>query len=182
MFNVNEEFAAANKNAVDTAVRFAQLALTSTERLMKLQMDTVRTAIEENAKTAKTLSEIKDPKELSAVGTKLAEKMVERATNYSREVYEVASEAQNELTKLTEETLTSYKDKITGNIETALKSAPAGADAAVKAFKSSMAVAADAVETITKAAQQVTSITEANLKAAADTAAQNVKAAAKKSA
>jgi len=45
-----------------------------------------------------------------------------------------------------------------------------------------MAVAADAVETITKAAQQVTSITEANLKAAADTAAQNVKAAAKKAA
>jgi len=44
-------------------------------------------------------------------------------------------------------------------------------DAAVKVFKSFMAVAADAVETITKAAQQVISITEANLKAAAKKAA-----------
>jgi len=182
MFNVNEEFAAANKNAVDTALRFAQLALTSTERLMKLQMETVRTALEENAKTVKAVAEIKDVKELTTMGNKLAEKLVERATTYSREVYEVASEAQSQLSKLTEETLAGYKESITSNIETALKSAPAGADAAVKAFKTSMAVAADAVETITKAAQQVTSITEANLKAAADTAAQNVKAAAKKAA
>jgi len=182
MFNVNEEFAAANKNAVDTALRFAQLALTSTERMMKLQMDTVRTGLEDKAKTAKAVADIKDVKELTAIGNKLAERLVERATNYSREVYEIASEAQSQLTKLTEETLAGYKEGITSNIETALKSAPAGADAAVKAFKTSMAVAADAVETITKAAQQVTSITEANLKAAADTAAQNVKAATKKTA
>ena len=182
MFNLNEEFATANKNAVDTALRFAQLALTSTERLIKLQMDTARSALEENAKTVKAVAEIKDVKELTTMGSKLAEKLVERATNYSREVYEVASEAQSQMSKLTEETLAGYKKGITSKIETALKSAPAGADAAVKAFKTSMAVAADAVETITKAAQQVTSITEANLKAAADTAAQNVKAAAKKAA
>ena len=171
MFNLNKEFAAANKNAVDTALRFAQLALTSTERLMKLQMDTVRTGLEEKAEIAKAVAEIKDVKELTTLGNKIAQRVVERATNYSREVYEVTSEAQSQLTKLTEETLAGYKEGVTSNIETALKSAPAGADAAVKAFKSSMAVAADAVETITKAAQQVISITEANLKAAAKKAA-----------
>jgi phasin family protein len=182
MFNLNEQFAASSKETVDTAMRFTQLALESTERLMKLQLDTVRNTLEENAKTIKAVAAVKDINELSAMRGKAAETLVERATAYSREVYEVASQAQTQMAKLAEETLTTYNEKVMSNIDSALKNAPAGADAAVNAFKSSMAVASEAVETFTKAAKQVTDITEANIKAAANTAAQNVKAAAKKAA
>ncbi len=182
MFKLNEQFIATNKEAVDTAMRFAQLALESTERLMKLQMDTVRSTLEENAKTIKAATAVKDVNELTVIRGKVAEALVERATSYSREVYEVASQAQTQMAKLAEETLTSYNEKVMSSIDSVLKSAPAGAGAAVNAFKSSMAVASEAVETFTKAAKQVTDITEANIKAAANTAAQNVQAATKKAA
>ena len=182
MFNFTEQFNASNKEAIDTATRFAQLALESTERLIKLQIETVRTTLEENAKTLQAAAAAKDINELTATRGKAVETLVERATTYSREVYEVASQAQTKLAKLAEETLSSYNEKVTSGIDKALKSAPAGADAAVNAFKSSMAVASEAVETFTKAAKQVTDITEANIKAAANSAEQSVKAAAKKAA
>lgn len=178
MFNMNEQFAAANKSAVDASMRFAQLALESTERLMKLQVDAVRSTLEENVKTAKAVAEAKDLQELSAIQSKMAEGLVERATSYTREVYEVASQSQSKMAKLAEESLAAGNERVMGAIDTVLKSAPAGSDAAVSAFKSSMGVAAKAVESIAKAAQQVTNITEANIKAAE----QNIKAAAKKAA
>ena len=56
MFNFTEQFNASNKEAIDTATRFAQLALESTERLIKLQIETVRTTLEENAKTLQAVA------------------------------------------------------------------------------------------------------------------------------
>lgn len=182
MFKVNEKFASANKSAMDTTMRFAQLALDSSESLMKLQMGAVRSTIEENLKAAKAVTEVKDPLELAAMQTKIAEGLVERATAYSRDVYEIASKAQSKMAKLAEESLNECNETATSAVETALKTTTPGSDAAANAFKSSMAVAAEAVETITKAAQQVTEITEAGLKAAANTVVQSINTATKKSA
>lgn len=180
MFKVNEKLASANKNAMDTTMRFAQLALDSSESLMKLQMGAVRSTIEENIKAAKAVAEVKDPLELAAMQTKIAEGLVERATAYSREVYEIASQAQSKMAKLAEESLSECAGNAASAAEPPPKTTIPGSDIAANAFKSSMAVAAEAVETITKAAQQVTEITEAGLKAAANTVAQSMNAATKK--
>ena len=56
---------------------------------------------------------------------KLAESGVEKALNFSRSVYEVASQAQAELGKLFEESLSAYTKDMVNVIEKTTKSVPA---------------------------------------------------------
>ncbi len=153
----------------------------SAERLVKLQLEAAKQAIEENAKNVKSLSEMKDLQEVMALRAKLAESGVEKALNYSRSVYEVAAEAQAELTKLFEESLSVYTKDLVNVIEKTTKSAPAGSDLAIAALKSTVAATQAAVDSMTKAAKQAAELASAGVKAAHSTTSSTAKGGSKKS-
>ena len=176
----NEQYPELNKNSVDNALRFAKITMDSAERLVKLQLEAAKQAIEENAKNAKSLSEVKDLQEVVALRAKLAESGVEKALNYSRSVYEVASQAQAELTKLFEESLSAYTKDLVNVIEKTTKSAP-GSDLAVAALKSTVAATQAAVDSMTKATRQVAELADAGVKAAHSATSSTAKGASKKS-
>ena len=82
---------------------------------------------------------------------------------YSRNLYEVASDAQSELSKLAEERMTTFQQAVTETVDQAAKSAPAGSDVAVAAIKSSLAATTAAFDSFTKAAKHVASFTDAGV-------------------
>ncbi|HSS46184.1 MAG TPA: phasin family protein [Burkholderiales bacterium] len=176
----NEQFPELNKSSLENALRFARITMESAERLVKLQLETAKQAIEENAKNTKALSEVKDLQEVVALRTKLAEAGVEKALSYSRNVYEVASQAQAELTKLFEESLSAYTKDLVSAIEKTSKSAPAGSDLAVAALKSTVAATQAAVDSMTKAARQVAELADTGVKAAHSATSSAVKGGSKK--
>ncbi|HVS25885.1 MAG TPA: phasin family protein [Burkholderiales bacterium] len=175
----NEQFPELNKNTLENTLRFAKITMESAERLVKLQLETAKQAIEENAKNAKALSEVKDLQEVVALRTKLAEAGVEKALDYSRSVYEVAAQAQTELAKLFEESLSAYTKDLVGAIEKTSKNAP-GSEMAVAALKSTMAATQAAVDSMTKAAKQVVELADAGVKAAHSATSSAVKDGSKK--
>lgn len=120
-----ESYPELNKNSIDNTLRFAKITMESAERLVKLQLEAAKQAVEENAKNVKSLSEVKDFQEVIALRGKLAESGVEKALNFSRSVYEVASQAQAELGKLFEESLSAYTKDMVNVIEKTTKSVPA---------------------------------------------------------
>lgn len=177
-----EQFTELNQAGVDHALRFSQIALDNTERLFKVQLEASKSALEEGVKNAKAVAEVKDVQELIALRAKLAETGVEKALAFSRSVYEVASEAQAELTKLIEDSLAAYGKGVANFVDRAAKSAPAGSDVAVTALKSTVAATTAAFDTLTKATKQVASFADASVKAATQATAAAVKPTAKKAA
>ena len=67
-----EQFAAANKAAVDSLLSVANTALASAERIANLNFETVRSVVDESMANTKALMDAKDPKEALAIQTSLA--------------------------------------------------------------------------------------------------------------
>jgi hypothetical protein len=98
--------------------------------------------------------------------TTLAQPAVEKAVAYSRSVYEIATQTQEELSKVVEGQFSEMNKNVATALDKAAKNAPAGSDVAVAAVKSAIAAANSAYDSMTKAAKQVAEIAEANVAAA----------------
>jgi phasin family protein len=166
--NVNP-FSEMSRTGFDTAARLTRISVDNAERVISLQLQYAKGTIEQASATAKAATGAKDVQQLLDVRTRSAENAVEWLMNYSRSFYEVASEAQSELSKLAEERMTAFQQAVTESVDQAAKSSPAGSDAAVAAIKSSLAATTAAFDTFTKAAKNVATYTDAGIRAAGKT-------------
>ncbi|GGP26385.1 phasin family protein [Silvimonas amylolytica] len=182
MSQAQQQFAELATGQIETVLRFARLSLDSSERLFKVQVEATRTALEENVKNARALLSVKDAQEAVSLRQKLIESSVEQATTFSRAIFEIASQAQGELSKLYEERAVAFNKELVSSLDRVAKSAPAGADVAVAAVKSTAQATAAAVDSLTKAAKQVAEFTDASVKAATNATAEAVKTASRKTA
>src|SRR5690348_18006223 len=87
---------------VDTAARLAKVSMDSAERAINVQLEYAKGAISQATLNAKALAGAKDVQELMALRSRIAENTLENLMGYSRSLYEVASEAQTEFSKLAE--------------------------------------------------------------------------------
>jgi phasin family protein len=166
MANLNNQFAEINQSAVDAAARLSKVSIESAERMFALQLAFAKAALADATSTARAAASTQDPQQLLALRTKSAEAAMSQMIELSRSLYEVASGAQAEFTKLAEERLSAVQRGVTESVDQAAKSAPAGSDVAVAALKSSMAAATAAFDTFSKAARHATSFSDAGVKAA----------------
>ena len=150
---------------VDTAARFTRISMESTERAFAVQLAFAKGALDQATMNAKALAGARDVQELLALRTRIAESTLEKLMGYSRDLYEVASGAQSELSRLAEERMTTFQQAVTETVDQAAKSAPAGGDVAVAAIKSSLAATTAAFDSFTKAAKHVASFTDAGVRA-----------------
>ena len=179
MYNAQEQFADFNKANVDNAMKIASISLEKTERLMKLNLQSAKVALDNTVYGANAVAGIKDVQELLAVRAKLAEAGMQHAVGYSRGVYEVASQAQSDFSALAEQAWSAYTKGVAAWVEKATKNAPAGSDIAVTALKSTMAATTAAFDQFSKATKQVASFADASVRAATANAAHVAKSATK---
>jgi phasin family protein len=164
MFTAPEQFTDFNKSSIDTVLQFAKISFDAAERLMNLQLQATKESVDQVVRNLKTIAEARDPQQLLDVRNQLTEGGVERVTAYSRSVYDVASHAQSQLSQLIEGRLSELSQSVTSGIDKAVKSAPPGAEVGIAAMKSAVAATTDAVDGFTKAAKQVASFADANVK------------------
>ncbi len=177
MYTTPEQLAAANKTNIEAVLTLANTAFASAERFAALNLNTARAALEEGVNNARALLGAKDLQEVITLQTTLAQPTVEKAIAYSRGVYEISAQTQEELSKLVEEQFAEANKTIASTLDKAAKSAPAGSDVAVAAVKSAIAAANSAYDTMSKAAKQVAEIAEANVAAATNATVKAVGAA-----
>ena len=91
--------------------------------------------------------------------------------------YEISSQAQAQFTALAEEAWSTYTKDTAAWVEKASKSAPAGSEPAVNAFKSTFAASTAAFDQFQKATKQVVSLADASVRAASANAANTAKSA-----
>ena len=159
-------FAEYSRASLEAATRFTRISLDSAERTLAIQLEYAKGALTQASLTARAMSQVQDVEQLLKVRSRLAENAVENFVGYSRSLYEVASDAQSELSKLAEERLSTYQNAVIEAVDQASKTAPGTNDVAVAAVKSSMAAATAAFDSLNKAARQVASYADAGVKVA----------------
>jgi len=179
MYTATEQFADLNKVNVAQATKLAALALENTEKLMKLNMNAAKIVLANSVEGASAAASVKDVQDLMALRAKYAESGVQTATAYTKSLYEISSEAQAQFTALAEEAWSTYTKDAAAWVEKASKSAPAGSEPAVNAFKSTFAASTAAFDQFQRATKQVVSLADASVRAASANAVNAAKAATK---
>lgn len=151
--------------AIDAASKAARISMDSAERTINVQLEYAKGALKQATVTAQAVSQAKDVQELLALRVRLAENAVENLMGYSRSLYEVASEAQAEYSRLAEERMGAFQQAVSESVDKAVLSAPGGSDVAVAAIKSQLAAATAAFDSFTKASRHMASFTDAGLAA-----------------
>lgn len=166
MNKVSEQISSTNKAGVETFMTIANATFAGAERLAALNLNAARSFIEDSASNTRALLAVKDVEALVSLQKSLAQPDAEKATEYSRRVYEIATQTQEALTQLVEAQLSELNKNLNLALDEAVKTAPAGSDLAVNALRSAISAANSAYDSMSKAAKQATEIAEANLAAA----------------
>jgi phasin family protein len=170
MYVTPEQIQAANKANVEAFLAVANAQFAAFEKLATIQASAVKTAFEDSIANTRALLSAKDVQEFATLQHSFAQPALEKAIAYSKSVYEVATGANAELSKVAERRVAEWNENFVTLLDKVSKNAPAGSDVAVAAVKSMLAAANSAYDNLTKVAKQATEIAEANVAAATETA------------
>jgi len=165
-----EQIAAANKANMETLANLTNKAFEGVEKLIELNIQVAKTALNENVENAKRAMSVRDAQQLMALQAEMVQPLAEKMVSYSRHLYNIASETQSAFAKTTESEMQQGAKKLQSMVEEMTKSAPAGSEAAVQAIKQAVAAANSAYETAQKAVKQASDIAQNNFKTATETA------------
>jgi phasin family protein len=161
-----EQFAASNKATVDSLLAVANTALATAERLAALNLGAARSALEDSASATKAVLAVKNPNDAAALQSSVVQPAAEKAADYSRALFEISSESQQQFAKLIEAQFADYQKQVSGIVEQAAKSAPAGSESIVAAMQQVVNSANAAFGNMTAMAKQFTATAQANVAAA----------------
>ncbi len=179
MYAAQEQFAALNKANLEAATRFASVAFGGAERLLEIQLKTAKAALADGVESVSTLATVKDLQQLADVKDTVAQPAFEKAADYMKSLYEIASETQAEFGKLIELQVAGFNKQFVVALDKFAESAPAGSEAGISALKSAIVTGNAAYENLTKVAKQFNDTAKTNVEAAAKRAAPMVKKAKK---
>lgn len=169
MYVTPEQIQAAQKANVETILAVANAQFSAFEKLANLSAGAVKSAFEESMNNTRALMSAKDVQEFVTLQNTFAQPAIEKAIAYSKSLYEVAAEANSELSKVAERRVAEWNENFVTLLDKVSKNAPAGSDVAVAAVKSMLAAANSAYDNMNKVAKQATEIAEANVAAATET-------------
>ena len=166
MYISPEHIAASNKASVETLVGLANTQFATLARLTALNFNVAKSTFEESGSYTKSLLGAKDAQEFAALSATAAQPVLDRAIAYSRGVYEIATQTQAELSKLTQAQAGEFNKNIIGYLDKVARNAPAGSDVAIAAVKSALAVANSACDSVSRVTKQASELAETNFAAA----------------
>lgn len=176
MYQTPEQLIALNKANVETALRFAGIALEGTQRIVDLQLRAAQSALADGIQNARTLSTVRDLEQLATLKDTLVQPSLEKATAYAKQVYDVAAETQSQFGRVVEEQTAEVQKNLIAVLDQMVKSAPAGSEVGIAAVKSTLAAVNSGIDNFTKVAKQFGEATQSNIEAVAN---QSIEAARK---
>jgi phasin family protein len=150
MYQAPENLVEMNKANIDTAMKFAGIALEGAERMIELQLKAAKAAFADSIQGAKALASVKDLQQFAALNDNLTQPSIEKATAYARSVYDVAAATQAEFNKIVEEQVAEFNKQTVAALDKMVKTAPAGSELGIATLKSSIAAVNSAYDNLSK--------------------------------
>jgi phasin family protein len=138
----------------------------SMEKLVDLNINTAKAALENSSATARQLLAAKDAQELFSVTTANTQPSAEKALSYSRQVASIAADTGAEFSRAAESQFAEVNRKVISLVDEVTKNAPAGSETYVSAFKTAISNANAGYEQFTKTTKQAVEAIESNVNAA----------------
>jgi len=179
-----EQLAAAQKANAEVMMGLMRTAFAGLERLTALNISASRDFFNNVVSNTQQALSAKDAGDLSKIGSAIAQPNLDKLTEYSRSIYELASQMQKEVTSVMESQYNSFTKTATSAIDKTTATAPVGGDVFAAAMKSMLNASTKAFDNMNTMAKQLTDIAEANVQAASNATSKAVSAtaaAAKKS-
>src|SRR3954462_5965709 len=169
MYVTPEQIQAAQKANVEALLDVANAQFAAFEKLANINATAVKSAFEDSIANTRALIGAKDVQEFVSLQNSFAQPAIEKAIAYSKSVYEVATDANAELSKVAERRVAEWNENFVSLLDKVSKNAPAGSDVAVAAANSILPAATSAYDNMNRVAKQATEIAEANVSAATET-------------
>lgn len=177
----SEKLQAAQKANLELLQQVNTKVLKGFEQLSHLQISTLRSISEESFANAGKLFAARDPQTFTSVLGSIAQpaQQAERVLEFNRQVYDLVSSVQADITKLGERQAARSTQQVQELVDEIAKNAPAGSESAVAVLKSAVETAGNVMESAQKTAKQAAEIAENGIAAAATAAGQATREATK---
>jgi phasin family protein len=174
-----EQLMAAQKANLEAVFGLTGKAFEGVEKLVELNLQVTKTAMNELADNTKAVLSVKDAQEFLQLQAAMLQPAAEKAAAYARHLYDIASATNADLARIVEAQTSDSQKKMMALVDAQVKNAPAGTENVVALVKSAVAAANNAYETVHKASKQAADVMEANFQAMTTTAVKATQTAAK---
>jgi phasin family protein len=185
MSNPNfEQLTAAQQANAEIMTALLRTAFNGVERLTALNMAASREFFNNTVAGTQQLLAAKDANEAAKLNSELAKPNMEKLVDYSRNVYELVSEMQKEITSVMEAQYSTFSKTANNAVAKAKSSAPVGGDFFAATMQSMLDASSKAFDRMTAMAKQMSDLAETNIQTASKATGKAVSAttaAAKKS-
>ncbi|MFP3563261.1 phasin family protein [Paraburkholderia sp. SIMBA_030] len=171
----NPEQVAAAKANLDAFFGLTGKVFEGVEKLVALNLQVVRSTLAEAQEHMKKAPGTTDPQQWFALQAGFTGPFAEKSLSYGRQVFDIASATQVEVTQLAQAQCERYNGRVQALVEETAKHAPAGSEAAIAAWKSAIAATTTLYETLQKTGQQAVQVAESNFDALTATASKAVR-------
>src|SRR5574343_205751 len=171
MSNANiEQLAQAQKANAEVMMALVRTAFNGIERLTALNMAASREFFNASVANTQQLMSAKDAGAVAKLNADLSKPNVDKLMEYSRNVYDLVSAMQKEVTSVLESQYSSFTKNAESAVQKAKASAPVGGDVFAATMQSMLGASTKAFDQMTSMAKQLSDIAEANLQAASKAA------------
>src|SRR2546422_4973009 len=150
MYVTPEQIQAANKANVEALLAVANTQFAALEKLANIQASAVKSAFEDSVANTRALLSAKDVQEFVTLQNLFTQPAIEKAIAYSKSVYEGATEANAELSKVAERRVAEGNENLVTLVDKVSKNATASSDVEVTGVKSMLAAADSPLDYRTK--------------------------------
>ena len=133
---LNEQFTTAQAKAIETAKHLAQVAVDSAQEFAEINQAAAKDALVAAQDTSSQLLTIKDPQQLAKLAQpEVAQDVAKYAVAYQAKVNNVVRNGNKEVTQVVDASIDDARADLVKFVKEATKTAPAGSEAFVSAFK-----------------------------------------------
>ena len=175
-----EHIAAASKEAVAEAQGLATTAFYGFEKLVELNLATVKSSWFDTSGDFVSIWSAKSPTDALAAHASLVKPLAEKAIAYSRSVQAITTETTTVFSKVIEGRVAEGQKNFTAALELLSKNAPAGSESVVAAIKSAVTAGQTAIESAKKSAREVSELVEKQAASVTESALSAVKTVSRK--
>jgi phasin family protein len=142
------------KKSLEAAVQLAQLSIENTQRVIEVQVAVAKSLFEDSVNNAKALSGIKNPQDAVQLRTRFAQNSAEKVFAAAREIAEIATKAQSQISKLVGEQLSNSSAEVLEAIQQMFKGLPIADQNTMNALQNTLNTTRTAVEQLTRASSE----------------------------
>ena len=173
-----EQIAASQKAGLDAFFGLTAKVFEGVEKLVALNLQVVRSTLTESHDNLTKAPGTTDPQQWFTLRAGYIAPFAENSLSYGRQLFDIASTTQAEVAQLAQTQYERYNANVQALIEEASKSAPAGSEAAIAAWKSAISATTTLCESLQKTGQQAVEMAGTNLEAATASASKAAKRSA----